>query len=119
MINDCPSFEGCSAPLCPISEELNDCVWYADEAICNARKFTKLHWIRIQKRLKKYNASSDVGYFTRQMLDDRKSCSKHGATKGINPDGQIAKQGFTPKETPISFSQSYNMQLKFTTGGVE
>ena len=86
-LEQCTSFQMCEAPLCPLSEELDDCLWYPDEEICNSLKFRGLHWRRMQKRLKKYKASSDY-YFTKEMLDDMKRCSK--TTKGVDPDSRKA-----------------------------
>jgi hypothetical protein len=47
---DCPSFEGCGAPLCPIDPDLKVRVWYIDEPICNANaQGGKRRWIRKQR----------------------------------------------------------------------
>ena len=93
MIEDgreCSSYEKCEAPLCPLSEELDYCVWYPDEEICVSRKFASLHWIRRQKSLRKHKATVDNGYFTRKMLDGIQRCSK--TTMGINPDSRRARE---------------------------
>ena len=88
VIYECSSYEECSAPLCPLSEELDDCVWYPDEEICVSRKFRGLHWLRRQKSLKKHKATVDNGFFTRKILDKMQRCSK--TTIGINPDSRKA-----------------------------
>jgi len=87
-IGECPSFEGCEAPLCPLDEGLSDAAWYPDEDICVSRKFPSLHWLKRQKRLRKYKAPASNGYFTKEMLENMRRCSS--GTKGINPDGRKA-----------------------------
>ena len=117
-ICECSSYEKCEAPLCPLSEELDSCVWYPDEQVCMARKFTSLHWVRIQKRLRKYKVKGDAGYFTKQMLEDTRRCTK--TTKGIDPDSRKARQvedtGDSPKETPIPLSKAVKGYLKHKLG---
>lgn len=89
-LENCSGYQGCEAPLCPLSEELEDAVYYLNEPICSAREFQKLHWIKIQRRLRKYKAK-DGGYFTKEMLSNIRRCTP--MTKGINPDGRTARQG--------------------------
>lgn len=49
-MQDCPSFEGCDAPLCPLDSSLTSRVWYVDEPICNANaQGGKRRWIRKQR----------------------------------------------------------------------
>lgn len=84
----CGSYEDCDASLCPLSEELNDCIWYPDEEVCKSTKFTKLRWVKNQKRLRKYGATASNGYFTKAMLEVMKRCSK--MAKGVNPDSRKA-----------------------------
>ena len=110
----CPSYNGCEAPLCPLSEELDSCVWYPDEEVCMAIKFTKVHWIRTQKKLRKYKISVDKGYFTKKMLDGMKYCTRK--TRGINPDVPLAKGLTPPEDTPIPEPRSYKKPLKSQEG---
>jgi hypothetical protein len=115
---DCNSFNGCSAPLCPLSEELKYCIWYPDEQVCNSSKFARLHWVKIQKRLRKLGLKYDAGYFTREMLDGMRYC-RHGV-RGINPEGKIAKGIQTPQNTPIPVRKAdsgYFLQKKGYPGG--
>jgi len=112
-LEECSSYKECAAPLCPLSGEQDDCVWYPGEEVCMARKFTSLHWVRTQKRLRKYKVK-DAGYFTRKMLNDTRRCTP--ATKGINPEGRIAKGHKVAKEPPIPLPQSCKKPLKTLQG---
>jgi len=81
-IEACPSFlDGCSAPLCPLADNLADCLWYADEPICQSQKFKPL-WARVQRRIAA--RSKDTGYFTVRMLESIKAV--HPSIRGIDPD---------------------------------
>lgn len=83
-IEECPSFSGCSAPLCPLADNLEHCVFYADEPICTSRKFRQ-PWVRIQRRIvRRTKGNADVGYFTAKMLRSIKAVSS--GIRGINPD---------------------------------
>jgi hypothetical protein len=67
---DCPSFEGCKAPLCPMDDSFNNgAIWYVDADVCVSLKFRREHWYRIQRRIKKLSMVYPVdGYFTSGML---------------------------------------------------
>ena len=85
-INECKHFDTCDATLCPLNEDLDSCVWYPNEQVCRATKFARLQWVRIQKRLRKYGAKVDNGYFTKKILEKMYAVSAR--TKGINPDSR-------------------------------
>lgn len=57
-IEDCPSFDKCDAPLCPLDTRLKDRIWYADESVCNSRKFGKHRWIQKQRSIAKRQTKS-------------------------------------------------------------
>jgi len=80
---NCPSYQSCSAPLCP--EDLTEGIWYPDEEICGANNKNQ-KWIKQQRKIKKKAKSREL-YFTLAMLE-RNSKILVG-TKGINPDGQV------------------------------
>jgi len=80
----CEYYQVCNAPLCPMCKNsLSYCVWYADEDICSLRKFSKLLWIKNQRKIKKFIIESD-GYFIVDMLDRKFRITK--ALKGIDSD---------------------------------
>jgi len=82
-IKDCPSFSGCSAPLCPLADNLEYCAWYADEPICTSLKFRQ-PWVRVQRRIaRRTKCNVAVGYFTAKMLESITRVTP--AIKGINP----------------------------------
>jgi hypothetical protein len=73
-VNDnlCNLFEKCKtpeAPLCPLQEDtIKHGVWYADEAICAARQFRDLPWIKKQRQIAEALLTADDGFFTVRML---------------------------------------------------
>jgi hypothetical protein len=80
---DCLKFEECSAPLCPLADNLKDLVSYPDEEICRARKFQSLPWIKKQKRIAKLGLTIDDGFFTVEMLNSIRAITKN--LKGADP----------------------------------
>jgi len=80
---NCPKFEGCSAALCPLADNLRDLIWYPDEDICIARKFQILPWVKKQKTIAKAKAPEDR-YFTVEMLGAIKQVRK--GIEGVSPD---------------------------------
>lgn len=75
---DCPLFENCECPLCPLEAD-SDRVWYSEDEICKNPDF---HIISdTMKKLKKKGAP---GYFTLQMLN-RDFIVRKG-TEGADPD---------------------------------
>ena len=87
---DCPKFDDCSAPLCPLQQNTVDGgIWYPDEEICKRRNFQNLDWIRKQKAIIKAKAPNDR-YFTVEMLKAIKQVRK--GIEGIDPD-QPLEQG--------------------------
>ncbi len=108
--NECSIYNDCEAPLCPLSEELNDCVWYADEEVCNSRVSTKLHWVRIQKRIRKYKIKVDAGYFTREMLNSIRNVSK--GIKGMDPDSRASLSVWLNRRTPQDTTQDTRISSK-------
>lgn len=81
---NCPKFEDCSAPICPLQQNTIDGnIWYPDEDICIAKRFQTLPWIKKQKAIAKINAPNDR-YFTMEMLEAVRQVRK--GIEGINPD---------------------------------
>ena len=78
---DCPSYELCSAPLCPLNEDsLREAVWYPDEDVC--RKWhigRQCRWVRVQRKIARLPDPERRGYFTHAMLD-----AVGKVSKGIN-----------------------------------
>lgn len=82
VVESCPSYPVCSAPLCPLDEQsLKNGIWYPDEPICNNR-LQKPEWIRIQRRIAR-KAKIRTNYFT---LEDLQVIKRVINPKGHNPD---------------------------------
>ncbi|MGC8585739.1 MAG: hypothetical protein ACP5L4_06490 [Thermoplasmata archaeon] len=70
MIIDCPYFQKCSAPICPMDPEKERAVWYPDEEICRNREFNDLDLIITQKKIARLNRMHEIqGLFTFSMLN--------------------------------------------------
>ena len=54
----CPSFESCSAPLCPLDPGLADRIWYSDEPVCFGRAGAGCRWIKKQRSIVRRNTQS-------------------------------------------------------------
>ena len=79
---DCPGFEGCASPICPLDKSFNKAAWYADEDICMVRTFRKEHWRIIQRKIKKVQAKHSVeGFFTLSLME--KMFRITGRVKGL------------------------------------
>ena len=65
---DCPRYPGCSAPLCPLDNQLEDRIWLAedDDEICLSQKYSKdARWIKKQKSIMKRKTKSWYGKATK------------------------------------------------------
>lgn len=103
-IEGCPSFTGCSSPLCPLADNLEYCVFYADEPICTSRKFRQ-PWVRIQKRIaRRTKCNVDAGYFTVKMLQSITRVTPF--IKGINPKFDASEENWVGGRTKDSADSS-------------
>jgi hypothetical protein len=66
----CPYFESCGAPICPLDPNKESAVWYPFEKICRNKEFKNLTFIINQKKIAKINKKHEVqGFFTYNMLN--------------------------------------------------
>jgi len=82
---NCPSREGCAAPLCPL-EPGPDAQWFPDEDICHTRTFRQAYWVDIQRKIKRRYMKGQIdnaNCFTIPMLQS-KIRVRH--PKGILPE---------------------------------
>lgn len=80
---NCNSYRGCVAPMCPLDERLENLIWYPSEPVCNARGLEDANWRRIQRRINRVADMTD-GYFT--VADLRKIKAVRKGIKGRNPE---------------------------------
>ena len=107
---DCPSFECCAAPICPLAESDQDVFYPADEEVCRGKKIPGLaekpKWIPKVRRLRRRLVGvSEVGYFTLAMIRQLGRISAR--TRGIDPDGrnpQESEQTWLKKRKPIELT---------------
>ncbi|WP_291492256.1 hypothetical protein [Desulfurella sp.] len=85
---NCPYFEKCNAPICPLDPNKEISVWYPDEEICRNREFRDMDLIITQKKISRINRRHEVqGFFTFNMLN-RPLIAKRGIS-GLNEDLSI------------------------------
>jgi hypothetical protein len=84
---DCPSFDNCDAPMCPLGASvgwLEAAAWFPGEAICNC-KGTKPRWVEVQRRIEKVTGGDRKrGFFTVRMLEALTAVTP--AIQGIDVD---------------------------------
>jgi hypothetical protein len=102
---ECPYFDSCNAPICPLDENKGKAIWYSDEAICKNRDFSDIEYIKTQKKIAKVNKKHSVkGYFTLKMLDQK--IIVRSGIQGINEDthidSSILEENWLKRHKPIS-----------------
>lgn len=65
---DCPEWDSCAAPLCPLSGNLAHAVWFPDEPICKAEAHGGLRWVKTQVEIAALPGKTRRGYFSLAML---------------------------------------------------
>lgn len=82
-MKNCKYYESCSSPFCPLNKKTNNNIWYPNEQICNLKKFTKLPYIQLQKKIIK--KTRDINkYYTIEMLNS--NCIVGKGIIGLDPD---------------------------------
>ena len=88
LSSQCPRFEICSAPLCPLEEkELQNKIWYPDDEFCKKSPAPK--WVADQRKIAK-KAKDRNKYFTYDML--RRNCRISKGISGLDPEKDEAPQ---------------------------
>jgi len=97
---ECRHFGSCSAPLCPLdAESLRRGLWYPDEEICRNKRFSKLRWIKVQRRIARLHAEHGVrGFFTYEMLCSIRQVRR--GIKGLDSDHPPLKRPFLMGDPP-------------------
>jgi hypothetical protein len=83
---NCPSREGCAAPLCPLEPHPNS-QWFADEDVCNSKSVSKPHWVKTQRKIQKLflrELITDAECFTIPTLQTIKRVRK--GLRGMKPE---------------------------------
>jgi len=87
-VEDCPKYDTCSAPMCPLSNP-EKVIWYADEEICKNREFFDLIWIKNQKKYSK-KVKDYSKYFNFKML--KQNCKVTKGIIGLDPNKEEYSQ---------------------------
>jgi hypothetical protein len=103
---ECPFFNSCNSPICPLDENKEKAIWYSYEAICKNPEYSCLEFIITQKKITKVNKTRSVkGYFTFKMLNQK--IIVRSGIQGINEDTPIESSfilegNWLRKHKPIS-----------------
>ena len=84
---DCPSFDTCEAPLCPLDANRDERVWFSHEPICKGRAGSGVQFVITQRKM--VAKKKKPGFFTVPMLDRRIRVTD--AMVGIDPDYEKAE----------------------------
>ncbi len=88
-IEKCWAAEDCKAPLCPLTGNVELCIWYPYEDICHRRAVPL--WVKNQKRIVKVvGKSREVGFFNVARLRNMKVFRK--GIKGLDPDSRVFRR---------------------------
>lgn len=83
---DCPKWDTCSAPICPLGDNKQNYIWYPDEEICSKHK---PQFVKTQKKIVK--KTKDINkYFTFDMLN--RDMVVTGGMVGLDPDKEEKNQ---------------------------
>ena len=93
-VEQCPSFNICDAPLCPLYERKEASVWYPDEAICN--KIGKPAWVKKQKRIQN-RAKDRESHYTIAMLESITAVTP--STRGLDAEGKRSQAVFIKRRS--------------------
>ncbi|PMP83843.1 MAG: hypothetical protein C0175_01085 [Caldisericum exile] len=114
MILNCPYFEKCDAPICPMDPSKERAVWYPDEEICRNREFGDLDLIISQKKIARLNRRHEVqGIFTYNMLN-RPLIIRKGIS-GLSEDQDLDETAKSEK-TWIQKHRGMSKELKNSLG---
>lgn len=82
---DCQSFEGCSAPLCPLDKSFNGACWFPDEPICCKRQLgpDDKKIIRTQRKIARRATARDLSFDVMALSAIKRVCT---SIKGHNTD---------------------------------
>jgi hypothetical protein len=103
---ECPYFDSCNTPICPLDENKENVIWYSDEAICKNPEYSSLDFIITQKKIAKVNKKHSVkGYFTFKMLNQK--IIVRSGIQGVNQDipiesSFIIEENWLRRHKPIS-----------------
>ena len=52
---NCPGFDGCTAPICPLDASFTSAIWCSNEPICQAKKYRRMKWRKNQVKIQRLN----------------------------------------------------------------
>lgn len=86
LMKECNSYLKCSAPLCPLDENIEEARFFPVEEICTQYNYA---WIRTQRKIAKKTKDA-TKYFTLKMF--KRNCQIKTGIKGLDPDREESPQ---------------------------
>ena len=86
--SDCPHFDECDAPLCPLDVNLLSHIWFPRDPICRRRAVPQ--WVAKQKRIRRLKKVDPERYFTVRMLNAMPEVVPRDV-EGISTDDPVAE----------------------------
>ena len=84
--SECPSFEGCKAPLCPEDKSFHLALWFNGEPICQAIAYRRERWRIAQRRIERTAKDKDTCYTVAMLSAIRQV---RAGIMGLNPEDVI------------------------------
>ena len=87
----CPGFEGCKAPLCPVDSSFGLALWFPNEPVCQARAYRGEPWRKAQIKIAR-KAIDRGSCYTVKMLSAVKVVRREirGIADGEDAEAQSA-----------------------------
>ncbi len=82
----CPGFEGCKAPICPLDASFLKATWFPNEPICQGRAYRRERWRKVQVRISRTAKDHETCY-TAAMLSAVRQV--RGGIMGLNPEDVV------------------------------
>lgn len=87
--SQCPSYNGCFAPICPLDASFKLARWYPDEPICQAMAYRRDEWLRAQVKISR-NAKDMRMFYTVRMIEAERQVAPDISAPG--PEGIIDRR---------------------------
>ena len=79
--SECPSYEGCGSPLCPLDPNPGH-IWYPGEEVCRNRN--PADWVRKQRKIARLTQIGNDRFFSIPMIQSIHRVGR--GLKGANPE---------------------------------
>lgn len=114
---ECPQYDSCNAPICPLDAGNARHAWFPDEDICSCRNLPdgspKPEWVEAQRKIARATKDPDRGYFTIRMLQATYKVGK--GIRGVDPDSGREEEAIatwiSKRKPPVVLSEERRSEL--------